>query len=173
MNLNNFVKAAIFTATAIALGFVFMLIPNVEFISVTVFLSGLTLGFGFGAMVGGTSMFIYSTLNPLGSGLIYMPLLLGQVIAMSFIGVFGAITRRLLLNLSAKILIPITGAIGCLSAIWYDGLTTISYPIAAGYSWEEALAYSISGLIFTLMHVLSNTLIFSIVVPGYLRRSSL
>ena len=35
MNLNNFVKAAIFTATAIALGFVFMLIPNVEFISVS------------------------------------------------------------------------------------------------------------------------------------------
>ena len=53
MNLNNFVKAAIFTAMAIALGFVFMLIPNVEFISVTVFLSGLTLGLGFGAMVGG------------------------------------------------------------------------------------------------------------------------
>ena len=67
MNLNNLVKAAIFTATAIALGFVFMLIPNVEFISVTVFIAGLTLGLGFGAMVGGTSMFIYSILNQLKS----------------------------------------------------------------------------------------------------------
>ena len=173
MNLNNLVKAAIFTATAIALGFVFMLIPNVEFISVTVFIAGLTLGLGFGAMVGGTSMFIYSILNPLGSGLIYIPLLLGQVIAMALIGMFGALTRKALLKLSIKLIIPIAGAIGCLCAIWYDGLTTMAYPISAGYSWEETLAYSISGLIFTLMHVISNTLIFSIVVPGYLHRTSL
>ena len=172
MNLNNLVKAAIFTSTAIALGFIFMLIPNVEFISVTVFLSGLTLGLGFGTMVGGTSMFIYSVFNPLGSGLIYLPLLFGQVIAMSLIGIFGAMTSKVLMNLSFKILIPIAGTIGCLSAICYDGLTTMSYPISAGYSWEETIAYAISGLIFTIMHMISNTLIFSIVVPGYLHRIS-
>ena len=56
MNLNNLVKAAIFSSTAIGLGFVFMFIPNLEFISVTVFLSGLTLGGYIGAIVGGTSM---------------------------------------------------------------------------------------------------------------------
>ena len=44
MNLNNLVQAAIFAAVSIGLGFMFMMIPNVEFISVTVFLAGLTLG---------------------------------------------------------------------------------------------------------------------------------
>ena len=144
MDLNNLVKAAIFTATAIALGFIFMLIPNVEFISVTVFLSGL----------------------------IFLPLLFGQVIAMSLIGIFGALTSKILLNVSFKISIPIAGTFGFISAICYDGLMTISYPISAGYNWEETITYAISGLIFTAMHVVSNTLIFSIVVPGYLHRIS-
>ena len=65
MGLTNLVRAATFAATAIGLGFMFILVPNVEFISVTVFLSGLTLGVLFGTMVGGTAMMIYSIMNPL------------------------------------------------------------------------------------------------------------
>ena len=80
MTLNNLVKAAIFSSTAIGLGFVFMFIPNLEFISVTVFLSGLTLGGYIGAIVGGTSMLVYSGLNPLGSGLIHLPLFISQIV---------------------------------------------------------------------------------------------
>ena len=89
MTLNNIVKAAIFSSTAIGLGFVFMFIPNLEFISVTVFLSGLTLGGYIGAIVGGTSMLVYSGLNPLGSGLIHLPLFISQIVAMSIIGTMG------------------------------------------------------------------------------------
>tara|TARA_X000001036_G_scaffold257667_1_gene239613 strand:+ start:269 stop:793 length:525 start_codon:yes stop_codon:yes gene_type:complete len=170
MDLNNLVRAAIFTSTAIGLGFVFMLIPNLEFISVTVFLAGMTLGFYFGAIVGGTSMLIYSVLNPLGSGLIYFPLLVSQILAMGVIGFLGASVRIFLFNLSYRMLIPISGILGFLSALWYDGVTTLAYPISAGYNLDEALAYAVSGILFTLMHIFSNTLIFSIVVPGYINR---
>ena len=172
MDLNNLVRAATFAATAIGLGFMFMLVPNVEFISVTVFLSGLTLGVLFGAMVGGTAMMIYSILNPLGSGLIYIPLLIGQIIAMVGIGTAGAVTGRLLKNMPLRISIFIAGISGFISALWYDGITTLAYPISAGYNWDETLAYAVSGLIFTFMHAVSNTIIFSIVVPGYLKRLS-
>jgi len=48
----------------------------------------------------------------------------------------------------------------------------MAYPVSAGYSWDETLAYAVSGLIFTFMHAVSNTMIFSIVVPGYLKRLS-
>ena len=74
MKLNDLVKAAIFSAVSIGLGFMFMMIPNIEFISVTVFLAGLTLGGIMGALVGSTTMLIFSTMNPLGSGLIYFPI---------------------------------------------------------------------------------------------------
>ena len=170
MNLNNLVKAAIFSSTAIGLGFIFMFIPNLEFISVTVFLSGLTLGGYVGAMVGGTSMLVYSGLNPLGSGLIHLPLLISQILAMSTIGILGGFGRITLLNLKRKALVPISGIFGFFCTLWYDGITTLSYPISAGFSFDEALAYSVSGILFTLMHLFSNTLIFTVVVPGYIYR---
>ena len=98
MNLNKLVQAAIFAAMAIGLGFMFMLVPNLEFITVTVFLSGLTLGMGYGTLVGGTAMLIYSAMNPLGSGLIYFTLLLGQILAMAGIGLLGSISKQFLRN---------------------------------------------------------------------------
>jgi hypothetical protein len=172
MGLTNLVRAATFAATAIGLGFMFMLVPNIEFISVTVFLSGLTLGVLFGTLVGGTAMLIYSILNPLGSGLIYIPLLVGQIIAMAGIGTAGAIMGKLFKSMPFRISIPAAGVSGCISALWYDGITTLAYPFSAGYNWDETLTYAVSGLIFTFMHAVSNTVIFSIVVPGYLKRLS-
>ena len=170
MNLNNLVKASIFTSIAIGLGFFFMLIPNLEFISITVFLAGLTLGASFGAIVGCTSMLIYSVLNPLGSGLIYLPLLISQILAMGSIGVVGAISRLFLFSLSIWALAFASGFIGIFCAVWYDGITTLAYPISAGYNWDAALAYSISGIMFTFMHIFSNAIIFSVVIPGYINR---
>tara|TARA_Y100000746_G_C15374287_1_gene395491 strand:+ start:460 stop:981 length:522 start_codon:yes stop_codon:yes gene_type:complete len=170
MKLNNLVKASIFTSTAIGLGFAFLLVPNVEFISVTVFLSGITLGAIIGSIVGVSSIAIYSILNPLGSGLVYFPLLIGQIIAMAVIGIAGAMNKKILVNLPSKTLILFSGAIGGFCSIWYDGVTTISYPISIGYSIEESLVYSLGGLLFTVMHILSNVIIFSIVIPSYLNR---
>jgi len=170
MNLNKLVQAAIFTAMAIGLGFMFMLIPNLEFISVTVFLSGMTLGKRYGGLVGATAILIYSSMNPLGSGLIYITLLMGQVLAMSFIGILGAKCQRIIQNTTGRTTIIISGGFGFLVAFIYDGITTLAYPVSAGYNWEETFAYGISGLAFTLFHLISNTVIFSIVVPGYLKR---
>ena len=172
MNLNKLVRAAIFAAMAIGLGFMFVLVPNLEFISVTIFLAGLTLGISYGAMVGGTAMLIYSVMNPLGSGLIYLTLLIGQILAMVGIGMVGAFSKRILKSDSSFICAGIAGGIGLLCALWYDGITTMAYPISAGYNWDETMAYAISGLLFTFMHLASNAVIFSVVVPGYLRRLS-
>ena len=172
MNLNKMVRAAIFSAMAIGLGFMFMLVPNLEFISVTVFLSGLTLGIPYGVMVGGTTMLIYSTMNPLGSGLVYPTLLAGQIIAMALIGMIGSFSFSILRNAKSWLLIGVAGLAGFFCGLLYDVITTVTYPLSAGYSWEETLAYGISGILFTLMHLVSNSIIFALVVPGYLRRTS-
>ena len=172
MNLENLVKAAIFNSIAIGLGFAFLFIPNVEFISVVVFISGLTLGTLFGLIVGGTSMLIYSGLNPLGSGFIFLPLFFSQIIAMAGIGLFGSLNRYLLAKLPIKILVPFTGVLGALSAIWYDLMTTIAYPISVGQNLNEIITFAISGLLFTTAHIISNSLIFSIVIPTYINRIS-
>ena len=74
------------------------------------------------------------------------------------------------IDLKRKTLIPISGIFGFFCTLWYNGITTLSYPISAGFSFDEALAYSVSGILFTLMHLFSNTLIFTVVVPGYIYR---
>jgi len=170
MNLNKLVQAAIFTAMAIGLGFMFMLVPNLEFISVTVFLAGYTLGKKYGIMVGASAIFIYSAMNPLGSGLIYFTLLLGQLVAMGIVGFLGAVSVSLLPNNSRSMLVALSAGFGFFVAFIYDSITTLAYPVSAGYSWEETIAYAISGLAFTFMHLVSNAAIFSIVVPGYIKR---
>ena len=167
MELNKTVKAAVFSATAIGLGFLFMLVPNVEFITVTVFLSGLTLGAVTGGFVGGSSIMIYSILNPLGSGLAYLPLLVGQIVSMTGIGFFGALFGNILLKISSKPTIILSGLIGSFCSLWYDLITTVSFPLSAGYTFNEIIIYGISGLVFTFMHVLSNAIIFMVVIPRY------
>ena len=57
-----------------------------------------------------------------------------------------------------------------MDSVLYDSITTFVYPISAGFSWKETIAYAISGLLFTIVHIVSNIAIFGIVVPQYLKK---
>ena len=160
-----------FAATAIGLGYMFLLVPNVEFISVTIFLSGLYLGALPGLFVGGSSIMIYSILNPLGSGLAFLPLLFSQVFSMAGIGLSGYYIGKIIIKISPKNRMIISVLAGFSCTIWYDFITTISFPLSAGYGYKETLIYGISGLFFTLLHLISNSLIFMIVVPKFVERA--
>ena len=74
-NLTKLVRAAMFAALAVGLGYSLMLVPNIELITVIIFLSGLTLGIRWGILVGAVSEFIFSAMNPLGSSLMFPPLI--------------------------------------------------------------------------------------------------
>ena len=166
MNLNKLVRASIFTSLAIGLGFSLLMVPNVELITIIVFLAGLTLGVGWGVLVGGTAEFIFSVLNPFGSGLVFPPLLFSQVISMIIIGATGGVMRPLFFKkyFSTKIItsLAITGFI--LTFI-FDSLTTLSYPFSVGFDWPQTIGIYISGIGFTILHQLSNAIIFAIGVP--------
>ena len=166
MALNNLVRAAVFCALAIAVGFALMMVPNVELITVTVFISGLTLGWKWGALVGGTAIFVYSGMNPLGSGLSFPPLFFMQIFGMALIGSFGGLLRPLFfvekMNLFTFFGLAL---VGFLSTFTYDALTMISYPISAGLGIPGIVAALIKGLGFTLLHEISNAVIFVTAVP--------
>ena len=110
MDLVNLVRASIFCAMAVAMGYSLMMVPNIELITVIVFLSGVTLNIWWGALVGLIAMGIYSGLNPLGSGLSFPPLFIAQVIGMSLCGALGGIFKPLFFvkkfNLSKFLLYP-------------------------------------------------------------------
>ncbi len=170
MNLNKLVRASIFTALAIGLGFSLIMVPNIELITVIVFLAGLTLGIGWGMLVGGTAELIFSVLNPFGSGLVFPPLLLSQIFSMIIIGAAGGLMRTLFFKreFSTKSIagLAITGFI--LTFI-FDSLTTLSYPFSVGFDLPQTIGIYISGIGFTILHQLSNAIIFVIGVPRVVR----
>jgi len=96
MELSKLVQASIYAALAIGAGFALFMIPNVELISVIVFLAGMHLGFRWGILIGLTAEMVFSGLNPMGSGLMFPPLFLSQMVGMALIGLWGGLMNRIL-----------------------------------------------------------------------------
>ncbi|MFC1785680.1 hypothetical protein ACFL0J_08670, partial [Candidatus Neomarinimicrobiota bacterium] len=101
----------------------------------------LTLGVSWGALVGGTAELIFSVLNPFGSGLVFPPLLMSQVFSMIIIGAAGGLMCPVFFKrkFSTKRIasLAITGFV--LTFI-FDSLTTLSYPLSAGFDWPQTSA---------------------------------
>ena len=166
MGPSKLVRAAIFSAVAIGMGFSLMLIPNIELITVVVFLSGLYLGIRWGGLVGMTSMAIYSGMNPMGSGLSFPPLFAMQIIGMSLTGIIGGLVRPFFFVKQFNVfLISSLAILGFTVTLIYDMLTLIAYPIAAGLGFSGMLAALIKGLGFTLLHEISNAIVFVVSIP--------
>ena len=166
MGPSNLVKAAIFSAVAIGMGFSLILIPNIELITVVVFLSGLYIGIWWGGLVGMTSMAIYSGMNPMGSGLSFPPLFAMQIIGMSLTGIIGGLVRPFFFVKQFNVfLISSLAILGFTVTLIYDMLTLIAYPIAAGLGFSGMLAALIKGLGFTLLHEISNAIVFVVSIP--------
>ena len=166
MELVNLVRASIFCAMAIAMGYSLMMVPNIELITVIIFLSGVTLNLWWGALVGLVAMGVYSGLNPLGSGLSFPPLFFAQIISMSLCGIIGGLFSPFFFvkkyNFSKLLLL---GFIGFLVTFIYDVLTLISYPLFSGLGFTGIASSLVKGLGFTLLHEISNIFIFLITVP--------
>ena len=170
INLTKLVRASMFAALAVGLGYSLMLVPNVELITVIIFLSGLTLGIRWGILVGAVSEFIFSAMNPLGSGLIFPPLLAAQITSMLFVGLVGGLLRPVFFkkNLSS-FRVGTLGLTGFLLTFIFDSLTTLSYPIGSGFDWPQTWAIYLSGIGFTIIHQISNGIIFAVGVPAVVK----
>ena len=170
MELNNLVRASIFCALAIGMGFSLILVPNIELITVIVFMSGLMLGLRWGALVGGTAIFIYSGLNPMGSGLSFPPLFFMQIIGMAITGFIGGLFKSFfLLKKTSMISLISLGFLGFFCTFIYDFLTLISYPLSAGLGMSGIMAALVKGIGFTLIHEISNVIVFIVTVPKVIK----
>ena len=149
-------KAAMLIALAVALGYLLAAVPNVEAISAVSFFSGYLLGAATGALVGGVSILLFSVLNPLGPS---FPLVLAaQVLMMALIGMCGDSWRRL---------VTIAGRAEFLAAT-FGAVLTLAYGVVADYGfavsmgrWKDPFPVIAAGLPFSVVHIVSNGLIFA------------
>ncbi len=146
---------------AAALGFALISVPNIELITLTVFLSGYTMGIKNGIITGIISITIYSVFNPY--GMAAPPLLASQIFSYGVTGAIGGFFRRIKANHFYSHLL-FAGA-GFLSTFLYAFLTTLSFTLFIGSSRQGFFAAILYGLGFYIAHLISNTIIFGAAAP--------
>jgi len=155
---------SIFTALAVAVGQ--DPIPNVELVSATIFLSGVMLGARYGLAVGAIATFLFSFFNAYGPA--SPPLLIAQIFSMMLTGFSGGLIR----NFFDPRVPPawLLGLIGLTLTFVYDLLTTLSSIVVLKTGWPGFGAALATGSLFFLVHQISNTLIFALLLPTLIRR---
>ena len=175
---NNFRIALIstFSALAIVLGYLLAFIPNIELFTLTIFLSGFILGKRDGIIVGFLSSLIFCFFNPLGAS--PLPLLAFQIIHYSITGLLGALVSDLLnkkriLNQNDDLyqisVVIIFAGIGALITVSFQIFSTLIYVLSYFGTISEFMPYFLTGAIFTVMHIIRNTLGFIFILPGLIQ----
>lgn len=159
--------ACLLVATAVALGYALAGVPNIELMTVSIFVSGYLLGPGLGALSGIVAIALYSTFNPLGAAL--PPLLAAQMAGFGLIGFCGATVGPLLVRCHNRVVAGVVaGSMGLVLTLFYQIVTNL-----AGFllftSEKGLIKYVWAGLVFTAMHLVWNTALFSLILVPILR----
>jgi hypothetical protein len=64
----------------------------------------------------------------------------------------------------------VLAVVGALLTFQFDALTTLSYPVSAGYPLAQTSAIFLTGIGFTFLHQLANAAIFATALPEVFRR---
>lgn len=163
--------SAVFIATAVSLGFVLSGIPNLELMTVTIFLGGYVLGGLYGSFVGFFSAMLWSSLNPWGSGLAYPSLLISQILGFSIIGFSGGLIRLIInpLKIGLKNMI-IFGLSGLILTLFYDIITNLGSIFLSGFNYNMIRNILITGIPLSIFHIILNTFIFFMVLPALIKK---
>lgn len=153
---------AIFASMAIASAYAFSMIPNIELMSFMVFVAGYIYGSYTGTLVGLIAMGIYAMWNPWGGPV--PPIFAAQVGCMALIGAVGGIANKFLNtpNSNSEKMLG-AAALGGVLTIIYDLVTNYAYAISFGLA-QQFILVLIAGAWFSLIHVISNTLIFGMLL---------
>jgi uncharacterized membrane protein len=132
-------------------------IPNVELMTLVVFLSGVLLGARWGALVGAVCMLAYSVLNPYGPAhpVITLSQMAGEMApgpAGAALALAGIQDRPVMARMLA---LAVTGA---LLTAYFDLITNV----ATGLLFGQIRATLIGGLPFALLHLGSNVALFAL-----------
>jgi energy-coupling factor transport system substrate-specific component len=154
---------ALFAALAAALGFAGAWLPNIELVTLTVFLGGVVTGALSGFAIGVLAELVFSMLNPLGPAL---PLVfVAQLIGMGIAGAAGGLLGPRIPRLRAGARVMVLAAAGLAVTLIFDVLTNLALGIHLG----PVLPTLAGGLVFSVVHLTANTLAFAVLGAGGIR----
>ena len=173
LSTRSLARAAVLAAAVVVNGLLLFAVPNVELVTATVAMAGLLLGPRYGALVGVVGMGLFGAINPIGSSLAMPPLWIAQMLGQGLNGLIFGMVRGRLRQLKGLPRIVVFAAFGLLVTMIYQAFMSLSFWLFAPGGRETFIGVLIGGLVFSLMQLISNTLIFAIVVPAaelHLRR---
>jgi energy-coupling factor transport system substrate-specific component len=152
---------SLLTAVAVALGIALSAVPNVELMTLIVFVSGFLIGAAYGMVVGAAAIALHSLFNPLGAAL--PPLFVAQIVGFAAVGACGGLLGVRVMRIEQRwISLAACGALGFVLTIVYDVLTNVGafFTITGEHAPESLVKFIVAGLVFTIMHVVWNTGLF-------------
>lgn len=167
---------SMFTAVSVVLAYALTSIPNVELFTLSIFLGGFIMGKKEGLVIGSLSAVIFVFFNPWGVS--PLPLMIYQIIHYALTGLAGTLTHDFLEGKSYfrpesdLYTLPITslfGFIGLIITLSFDIITSLIGVIIAYGTIDAFVLYFLSGIVFTTIHEVGNTLGFIFILPGLIQ----
>ncbi|MBN2226248.1 MAG: ECF transporter S component [candidate division Zixibacteria bacterium] len=153
-------RVAVFSALVFAACYAAVFLPNVNPCFFVVFAAGFFWGIGPGVTVGVVGFFLWSTFNPYGP--VALPLLISQLIGISFSGVIGVLAQKVIDprrgNMKTIVLLALAG-LGC--GLMYHLVVDVVDAIIYQPFWPRL----IGGAVFSLITIVSNAIIFPLFFP--------
>lgn len=149
-------------ALCVAVGYLMISLPNIELLSASVFTCGVLRGAGRGAVVGGLSMVVFATLNPMGVS--PPPMFVAQILGTVLIGAAGGVLHGMQAPVRLAVLSATAGfLLTVLSSVLFDLGGWIAFRESSSLG-----ALIVGGLSFPfpLARPLFNAISFALVVPA-------
>ena len=165
-----------FSALSVVLGYMLAYIPNIELFTLFIFMSGFVLSKRDGFLIGLLSSSIFTFFNPLGAS--PPPLFVYQLIHYSLTGFLGGLIKDFLIkktyfkpkeDLYVFQVMILFGIIGGTITFIYDILSTLIGGFLVSMTIEYFLTSYLTGIIFTLIHLVGNILGFVFILPGLIQ----
>jgi uncharacterized membrane protein len=153
-------RVAIFAALVFIFSYFTVILANVNLAFFIVFSAGMLWGIWPGVAVGVIGFFFWSNFNPYGPA--PLPILLSQLIGLSFSALIGFTARKLMTSQARNIRIIIVMIIsGILCGLIYQ----LSVSVVDAWVFQPFWPRLISGLFFSLITIISNGIIFPVLYP--------
>ncbi|MFX1299259.1 MAG: hypothetical protein ACFFD2_30900 [Promethearchaeota archaeon] len=152
---------SILSAIGIAGSWAMVGLPNIEIITLTVFISGYVFGWKVGLIVGGITEAIFSGFNPMGMAV--LPVFISQILSIMLVGFIGGLlgSRSESTEINAWNIYQIV-VIGASLTFFFDIFTTFTHALVFT-EMGGFIATFIFGIPFTIIHVASNSILFGTV----------
>lgn len=153
------IQCSMLSALAVVLGQVLVVVPNIELISLTIFMSGALGGVGGGIVTALTTTLCFNYLNPLGPTI--LPVLLVQCFAWSLVAIGGAIFQNLFKENYDRAHLAIAGG---LVTLQYQLWVNIAFFMVFTDHWtmKAVGVVLIAALPYSAIHIIWNIMIFHI-----------